>query len=110
MGHSHADGADDGGGGAGDGGAVGVGARDHGRGGHDNGSSADGRDGGGSGGDVRGAGGARGDSWVVAGVVAAETLEVLDSIGDVLVRLSVGVQAVVDVLDKGGRRAVAAGV
>lgn len=49
-------------------------------------------------------------SGVTLGVVTAQALEVLNGLGDSLVRVSVRVQAVVDVADKSGVGAVARGV
>lgn len=71
----------------------------------DDGGSRCGR--GGGGGQVGGQRSTSGDSRVVTSVRAADTLEVLDGLRNSLVRVTVSVEALVDVLDEVGVRAVA---
>lgn len=74
---------------------------------HD-GSSRCGGSGGGS--QVSGQGSTSSDSRVVTSVGAADTLEVLDGLRNSLVRVTVSVEALVDVLDEVGVRAVAGSI
>lgn len=108
--HGHAGVDDDGAARVGDLLAGLVGARNNG-GDVDDDGGIDGGDGGrGSDGDVGGNGGVGGDAGVGVHPLAADTLEVGDGLGDDGVGLTVGVEAVVDVLDELGVRAVARGV
>lgn len=106
LGNGGGDGGHDSRAGGGDGRAGLVGAGHDGGCGHDNSRSRN-RGDRGCRSEVRGDGGAGGDGRVALGVGAAQALEVLDGLGDGLVRVAVGVQAVVDVGDKGFVRAVA---
>lgn len=70
--------------------------------------SGRGRSGGGS--QVSGQRSTSGHSRVVSGVRTADTLEVLDGLSDSLIRVTVSVQALVDVRNKGGVGAVASSI
>lgn len=59
---------------------------------------------------VSGDGSTGDNSRVAASIVTAKTLEVLDSLGDGLVRVTIRVETLVDVGDEGAVGAVARGV
>ena len=110
LGHGHAGVDDNGGAGARDHltGVIGAG---HDGGGLDNDGGVDRGDGRrGSDSDVGGHGGVGGDAGILVNPLSADALEVGNGLGDDLVGLAVGIEAVEDVLNKGGIRAVARGI